>query len=467
MDLVGLLIGLLLGIALGGAVAVAWGQRRVGEVRTAAADDAATAAARSAEQLASLERQARDALAQTEQRAHGEISRREHELAEVSSRLAAAEAVQRDEQRLLEAFGSLSNQALDQTTQRFLELAQERFARLEQSAKQESTEREQTVHGLVGPVREHLDKLAQQLERVDHQRRREATSLSEMLGELQRTTTGLQGETRTLASAMKDVRTRGSWGELQLRRVVELAGMVEHADFDEQVHVTGTDRTGRPDLIVWLPRGRAVVVDSKVPLDAYLEATHSDDQQRSAERFAAHAAAMRSHAKSLARRDYAAAVDGAVDIVVMFVPGESFLAAACEHDPTLLEQSLRDGVVLATPTTLVALLKAVALGWREERLADDARRIAELGKELYERTTTFAGYVAKVGTHLERSVKSYNEAVGSMESRLLPSARRLAEHGAVAPKELPSLSAVDLVPRAITASDDEPDDDASQPRLVG
>ncbi|MEM8904782.1 MAG: DNA recombination protein RmuC [Actinomycetota bacterium] len=467
MDLVGLVIGLLLGAALGGALAVTWGQRRLAEQRERSVAETTTRVAEAGEERARLERRVHDAVLQTEQRARTELTRRDQEIAGLRAELARAEASQRDEGKLLEAFDSHASKALDQSTRRFLDLAQERFARLEASAKQESTDREQAVQGLVGPVQQHLDKLAQQLERVEHQRRREAGSLTEMLGELQRTTSGLQGETRTLASAMKDVRARGSWGELQLRRVVELAGMVAHCDFDEQLHVTGTDRSGRPDLVVWLPHERAVVVDSKVPLDAYLEATHSDDPKVVAERYAAHAAAMRAHARSLAKRDYASAVDGAVDIVVMFVPGESFLAAACEHDPTLLDQTLRDGVVLATPTTLVALLKAVALGWREERLADDARHIAELGRELLERTVTFTDHLARVGRGLESSVKHYNSAIGSLESRLLPSARRLAEHGATSPKELPSLSAVDLVPRALTASeDDEHDEDGTPPRLV-
>ena len=456
MDLVALLVGIVVGAVVGAAVLAAWAQRRLADHQTASAAALHDAARIGDERLHELQ-----------QRAQAEIDAARRAAHEAETHAARLDAAQRNEDRLLEAFDSLSNRALDASTKRFLEVAQERFARLEQAARQESSDREQAVQGLVGPVQEHLGKLATQLEQVERARQRDTGSLRQALDQLHRTTSGLESEARTLASAMKDVRARGSWGELQLRRVVELAGMVEHCDFDEQLHVTGTDRAGRPDLVVWLPRGRAVVVDSKVPLDAYLEATHSDDHQHVAERYAAHAAAMRTHAKALTRRDYTSSVDGAVDIVVMFVPGESFLAAACEHDPTLLEQTLRDGVVLATPTTLVALLKAVALGWREERLADDARRIAELGRELYERTATFAGYVSKIGTHLERSVKSYNEAIGSMESRLLPSARRLAEHGAAAPKELPTLSAVDLVPRQVTARDDEPDDGENQPRLMG
>ncbi|MEM9036794.1 MAG: DNA recombination protein RmuC [Actinomycetota bacterium] len=459
MDLIGLLVGLVLGLVAGGALAALWWQRRLSDERTRAAAELRAVESAGTERLTELERAARHEI---------EVVR--HRESEAVARVAALEGAQRNEERLLEAFGALSNDALDASTRRFLELANERFARLEAAAKQESTEREQVVHGLVAPVQEHLGKLASQLEQVERVRQRDTGSLREALQQLQRTATGLQSETKTLAAAMKDVRARGSWGELQLRRVVELAGMIPHCDFDEQLHVAGADRSVRPDLVVWLPRGRAVVVDAKVPLDAYLEATHADDERVANERLAAHAAAMRQHATALAKRDYAGAVEGAVDIVVMFVPGESFLAAACEQDPLLLDRALADGVVLATPTTLVALLKAVALGWREERLAQDARVIADLGRELHDRTVTFAEHLAKVGRTLESSVKSYNAAVGSLESRVLPSARRLSEHGA-SPKELPSLSAVDLAPRALAADaplevEDGEGSDGAGPRLV-
>lgn len=457
MDVLGLMVGVVIGVVAGMAVTATWWQRRLHDER-----------ARRTADLHALDAETAERLAEAERAARGQVEAMRQREAEAVARVAALEGAQRNEERLLEAFGALSNQALDASTRRFLELAGERFARLEAAAQRESTEREQTVHGLVAPVQEHLGKLAAQLEQVERIRQRDSGSLREAVSQLQRTATGLQSETKTLAAAMKDVRVRGSWGELQLRRVVELAGMVEHSDFSEQHHVTGADRAVRPDLVVWLPRGRAVVIDAKVPLDAYLEATHAHDDGSANERLAAHAVAMRQHAAALAKRDYAAAVEGAVDLVVMFVPGESFLAAACEHDPMLLDRALADGVVLATPTTLVALLKAVALGWREERLAADARTIAELGRELHDRTVTFAEHLGKVGRSLESSVKSYNSAVGSLESRVLPSARRLTDHGA-SPKELPSLSAIDLAPRALAGSagdDADHDGEEAGPRLV-
>ncbi len=384
-------------------------------------------------------RQRLDAAELAHARAHGELE----------ARLAASEASLRSETALLEAFEGLSHRALDSSAHRLLDLANERFGRLEQSAQHQGELRHRAVESLVEPVRSHLDQLREVIATVERQRQRDQGTLRQAVEQLRTTTTGLQSETRTLATAMRDVRSRGAWGELQLRRVVELAGMVEHCDFVAQPSMRTPDGHVRPDLVAWLPRGRAVVVDAKVPLDAFLDACDDHDPAAAARRLGDHAAAVFGHARALARRDYTTAVEGAVDVVVMFVPGEGFLAAACEADPGLIERCLSEGVVLATPTTLVALLKAVSLGWREERLADHAREIAVLGGELHDRLATMGEHLDKLGRSLETSMRRFNAAAGSFDQRLVPSARRIAEHGADVKKVLPVVGAVETPPRSL------------------
>jgi DNA recombination protein RmuC len=271
-----------------------------------------------------------------------------------------------------------------------------------------------------------------------------------MLTHLRSTTESLHSETKVLATAMKDTRARGSWGELQLRRVVELAGLVEHCDFVSQRTVAGDDGDLRPDLVVRLPGGRSVVVDAKVPMQAYLQAVETDDPVAERGFLEAHGRAVAGHVEALRRRDYARHVGGSIDVVVLFVPGDAFVSAAHAAHPTLFDDAIGRGVFLATPTTLIALLRAVEFGWRQERLAESSAEIVRLGQQLHQRVGTFAEHLGRVGAALDRASRSYNEAVGSLESRVLVTTRRLADHG-VAGVGVERPPTVDAAVRPLTA----------------
>jgi DNA recombination protein RmuC len=256
--------------------------------------------------------------------------------------------------------------------------------------------------------------------------------------DLRDVTVASRDETARLAGALRDNRVRGLWGESQLRRVVELAGMTAYCDFVEQRGVSSDGRSGRPDLVVQLPNERTIVIDAKAPLDRFLDAANCDDPARRSALLAEHAQAVRAHVVALSRRRYAEMVDGAVDVVVLFLPGDSFLNAALDGDPTLLEASWKHDVVLASPGSLFALLRTVAAGWQERRVADEAAEIARLGRELRERIGTFVDHHRKVGQHLARAIDVYNTSVGSLESRLLSTARRLDEHAGGHTSPLPT-----------------------------
>lgn len=361
---------------------------------------------------------------------------------------AAAMAVAR--RRQATEFRALAAQALAANNEQFLHLATTRFDTLEDASHREAMAREQAVEGLVRPIDQRLGDLQQALLTLDRRRAVEASELREMLTHLRSTTESLHGETRILATAMKDTRARGSWGELQLRRVVELAGLVEHCDFISQLTVSGDDGHLRPDLVVRLPEGRSVVVDAKVPMQAYLQAVETDDPETERGFLEAHGRAVAGHVEALRRRDYAHHVPGSIDVVVLFVPGDAFLSAAYAARPTLFDDAIGRGVFLATPVTLIALLRAVAFGWRQERLAESSAEIVRLGEELHQRVGTFADHLAKVGGALDRATRSYNEAVGSLESRVLVTTRRLAGHG-VGTAAVTAPETVDTAVRPLTA----------------
>jgi DNA recombination protein RmuC len=326
-------------------------------------------------------------------------------------------------------FRAVAAQALAANNEQFLHLATTRFDSLEQASRRESTAREGAVEELVRPIDERLDELHDVLSALERRRTIESSQLREALTHLRSTTDSLHSETKVLATAMKDTRARGSWGELQLRRVVELAGLVEHCDFVSQLTVTGDDGHLRPDLVVRLPGGRSVVVDAKVPMQAYLQAVETDDPHAEQAFLEAHGRAVAGHVEALRRRDYARHVRGSIDIVVLFVPGDAFLTAAHAARPTLFDDAVGRGVFLATPTTLIALLRAIEFGWRQERLAESSAEIVRLGEELHQRVGTFTEHLGRVGAALDRAARSYNDAVGSLESRVLVTTRRLADHG--------------------------------------
>ena len=262
----------------------------------------------------------------------------------------------------------------------------------------------------------------------------------------------LGSETSNLAQALRAPATRGRWGEIQLKRTVEMAGMVEHCDFTQQQTLRTEDGRLRPDLVVMLPNGRRVVVDAKVPLTAYLEALECDGPAREA-KMKSHAFQVRTHVKKLAEKSYWAQFDQAPEFVVIFLPAESFFSAALLHDPGLIEYGVEQKVLLTTPTTLIALLKTVAFGWREERITQNALEISKLGKEIYERLSGLAGHFCKVGDSLERATKSYNEAVGALERRVLPAARKMKEYGATTAPEIAPMNALETAPRPVVSSE--------------
>ena len=318
-------------------------------------------------------------------------------------------------------------------------------------ALQDQQRTERTVHDLVAPIDEKLKHLDAALAAIERERSEQSGQLNERLGNLTNLTDDLSRETRTLATAMKDNKARGTWGEMQLRRVVELAGLLEHCDFVTQQTVDGEDGRLRPDLVVTLPQSRSIVVDSKVPMSAYLDAVNADDPAQRRTHLAQHARDVAAHVNELQRRDYGAHVDGALDFVVMFVPGDTFLEAAFETNASWFEESVAKGVFPASPGSLIALLRAIAFGWRQEQLAENAEEIAALGRELHDRVAKMAEHLARVGSSLTSATKAYNDAVGSIESRVLVTTRKLEAKGVSSARELPELTPVETSTRAFSA----------------
>jgi DNA recombination protein RmuC len=300
------------------------------------------------------------------------------------------------------------------------------------------------------PIADALARMDAQLQRLERDRMQARGALDEQLRALASGQERLRSETGALVAALRQPHTRGRWGELQLKRVVELAGMTAHCDFVEQPSVATDDGPLRPDLVVQLPGGRQVIVDAKAPLHAFLDAYEAEDETTRTAALAGHARLLREHVRRLSAKAYWDQFEAAPDFVFLFLPGEHFYTAALEADPSLLEEGARQSVLIATPTTLIALLRAVAYGWQQERVAEDARAVAQLGRELHRRLETFAEHLQRLGTRLRGAVGAYNEAVGSFEHRVLPGARRLAEHGVVsAGRELAGLERVDLAAREL------------------
>ncbi len=306
-------------------------------------------------------------------------------------------------------------------------------------------------------IREGLDKMGTQLAALEKERAASHAALHEHLRLMGQGQQQLADETETLVRALRAPQVRGQWGEMQLRRVVELAGMLEHCDFIEQANVSTTDGRLRPDLIVHLPGHKAVVVDSKAPLQAYLDAAEETDEVKRGAFLDQHARQVRTHIDQLAGKDYANELAEAPDFVVMFLPGEAFFSEACRRDPGLIEYAVNKGVIPSSPTTLITILKAVAYGWTQERIGENAERIRDLGIELYDRLRTTAAHLDNLRRSLAKTVESYNSAVGSLESRVLPTARKLNDLGAASGVEIPALEPVDIAPRTPVAPELAPE----------
>ncbi|MEK6550475.1 MAG: DNA recombination protein RmuC [Pseudomonadota bacterium] len=358
-------------------------------------------------------------------------------------------AAQEREAAFESRFVTLSHQALAHNHEAFLRLAKETLGQFHIQAKGDLDLKEKAIESLVKPIREALDKTEQQIRKIENERQASYGALKSHLEGMAQTQQLLQSETRNLVQALRRPEVRGQWGELTLRRLVELAGMVEHCDFYEQEQVTGESGRLRPDMIVRMPAGREIVVDVKTPLDAYLSAVEASDDESRHQHLKRHAQNVRGRVRELASKAYWNQFANAPDFVVLFIPGDQFLSAALDQDHDLLEEALRQKVMLTTPTSFIALLRAVAYGWRQEQFAENIAQVRDLGEELYQRLAVFSEHLSRLGETLEKAVGEYNRTVGSFESKLLPGARKFPELGIPTGKPVSHPQPVETLPRQV------------------
>ena len=355
--------------------------------------------------------------------------------------------------RLREAFAAASQDALRQNSEQFLGLAESRFKALQEAAQVDLEGRQKSIDALVKPVNDGLEKLDTRLQAFDKERATSHAALTEQLQQMAMVQKDLSGETQALVKALRLPQVRGQWGEMQLRRAVELAGMLEHCDFVEQESVQTEGGRLRPDMIVRLPGQKAIIVDSKAPLAAYLDAMETQDPDQQAAHLLNHARQVRTHVSSLADKDYSKQFSESPDFVILFLPGEAFFSAACAKDPGLVDFAISRRVIPASPTTLITLLKAVSYGWRQERIAENAEEIRGLGQELHERVGVMARHMVGMRDALEKTVETWNSTVGSLESRVLATTRKFSKLGAGSEKEVPLIEALDVQPRRAVAGE--------------
>ncbi len=381
------------------------------------------------------------------------LAARDHAIVDLkvhAARLESAlEQERASEARLSNAFKALSAGALKSSNEAFLELAKATLEKYQAGAKNDLDQRTKSVEEFVKPLKESLEKVNAQIETIEKTRREDYGSLSQHLAGLRTETSSLGSETKNLTNALRTPVVRGRWGEIQLRKVVELAGMLEYCDFKEQPSVEGDEGRLRPDLEVLLPGGKSVVVDSKVPLEAYLKAQEASDVEAARAHMKDHARQIRVHIGKLRAKSYWDQFESTPEFVVMFLPGESFFSAALVHEPGLIEEGASQNVIIATPTTLIALLRSVAYGWKQEKIAESAQEIKDLGTDLYNRMRVLAEHIGNVGKGLNKAVGAYNDTVASLEERILPAARRFPELGVTGRQEVPHLAPVERTTRAI------------------
>jgi len=375
----------------------------------------------------------------------------EHERASYQEKLISDE---KDREYLSASFAALSSQALKHNSDEFLKLAEQNLKKFQVSATSELDKKEQSISELVKPIRDALEKTEKQVRDMEKDRREAYGSLKQHLELMSQDQAKLQSETRNLVQALRRPEVRGQWGEMTLRRLAELAGMVQHCDFYEQESTNSDEGRLRPDMVIRMPGKRAVVVDSKAPLDAYISAIEANDDSSREENLIRHTKNVRHRVRELAAKAYWSQFEDTPDFAVLFIPGDQFLSAALERDPSLLEDAMSDQIILATPSSFVALLRAVAFGWRQETLADNADKIRSLGVTLYERISAFSNHLGNVGSSLGKSVEHFNKAVGSFDSRVLPSAKRFTEMGISAKKEIKEPSPVEMIARDISEQQD-------------
>ena len=349
-----------------------------------------------------------------------------------------------------DAFQSLSAEALRRNNGAFLDLAETRLRDARNEATSDIDVRRKAIEDLLAPLQKTLDQVDREIKDSELRLVENGAKLLQAVASLDSMGQGLQSETRRLVDALKRPGVRGRWGELQLKRVVELAGMIEHCDFEEQLTINGNDRRVRPDVVVRLPGGKHVVVDAKVPLDAYLKALEAPDEASRQALLADHARQVRTHLMQLGARTYFADVPATPEFVVMFLPGEMFFSAALEQEPSLIEFGVEHKVIPASPTTLIALLKAVAYGWQQEAMEENARQISDLGRNLYDSICKLGNHFDTLGARLKSSLEAYNQAVGSLEGNVLVKARKLKElQAANGAPEIATLEIIDRVPRML------------------
>ncbi|MBS0211453.1 MAG: DNA recombination protein RmuC [Planctomycetes bacterium] len=356
------------------------------------------------------------------------------------------------QKQLSDAFKALAADALKHNNESFLELATTNLAKYQEAARGDLDKRQQAINELVKPVKESLDKFDGKIQELEKTRVGAYAGLTEQVRSLLESQKELRSETANLVNALRAPAVRGRWGEVQLRRVVELAGMQEHCDFYEQETLDTDEGRLRPDMLVQLPGNKTIVVDSKVPLAAYLEAIEATDDETRKARLEEHAGQVRNHIYALSKKSYYEALESSPEFVVLFLPGEAYFFAALSSDPQIIEDGAARNVILATPTTLIALLRAVAYGWRQEELAKNAQQISELGKELHKRCADFGGHLKKLGTQLRGAVEAYNSAIGSLESRVLVTARRFsALRAANDQTQIEETVPIEVAPRMVQA----------------
>lgn len=358
-------------------------------------------------------------------------------------------------EQLANSFGKLADAQLRSHSETFLKLAKENLGSHQERAKAELASRQQAVEGLVRPIRDALSRTEAQIEALEKDRHKAHGSITAQLEAMAAGQQMLGAETRNLVNALRRPEVRGQWGEITLRRLVELAGMVEHCDFVTQSHTSTENGSIRPDMIISMPDDRTVVVDVKTPLDAYLDATQNDDEARRITALERHASNVAQRIRELAGKSYWSQFDNSPEFVILFIPGDQFLSAALAQRPNLLDDALRQQVILATPTSLVALLKAIAYGWQQTALAENTAEVRTLAVQLYERLGVFAGHLSNMGKELGNSVKAYNQAIGSLERRVLPSARRFTELGVTPKQHLEPVSTIDELPRELSGDRSE------------
>ena len=378
-----------------------------------------------------------------------------NELEGTRARLQSQEALQRErsetldraQDRLKLAFDELAGASLRNNSELLLKLAREQLGQQHLQAASTLKEREQAIETLVKPIKEALQKTEQQISSIEKERQESFVELRTQLRSVSQSQSELQRETRNLVTALRRPEVRGQWGEMSLRRLIELAGMTEHCDFTEQAHTPTDNGALRPDLIVHMAEDHDVVVDVKTPLDAYLEAVDATTEEARALALRRHGQIVAERVRALAGKAYWAQFKKSPDFVILFVPGDQFLAAAFNEKPGLLDEAIAQGVILATPTTFIAMLKTIAYGWRQEALAKNAETIRDLGAEIYKRLSVFNSHLGRIGAALDRGVEAYNSAVGSLERQVLPAARRFTEMGLKSDRVLEQLEPIEKLAR--------------------